>query len=181
MLMIKNLKYLMWMMWIIILTSLIFYPSLSWPLEKIKIAIVDLNKCIRESLKGKRLYRRLEDKRDVLQKKLNQKEEELKKLQDELKRQAMMLSPEALRKKRKLFERKQQEYRYFLEDAQDELREEEARGIEKLLRELRKIIANIAKKEGYTIVLEKSKGGILYNKTGIDITNKVIKEFDSIK
>ncbi len=149
--------------------------------EKIKIAVVDLNKCIRESLKGKRLYRELEDKRDVLQKRISQKEAELKKLQDELKKKAMMLSREALRKKRKLFERKQQEYRYFLEDAQDELRQEEARGIQKLLKDLTKVIANIAKKRGYTLVLEKSKGGILYNTPKIDITADVIKNFDNIK
>ncbi len=167
--------------WMVILLGFIFYPSFSWSAEKIKIAIVDLNKCVRESLKGKRLYRRLEDKRDVLQKKINQKEAELKKLQDELQKQAMILSPDALRKKRKLFERKQQEYRYFLEDAQDELREEEARGIEKLLVGLKKVIANIAKKNGYTLVLEKSKGGVLYSKTSIDITSEVIKEFDNLK
>lgn len=167
--------------WAFILLIVIFLPSYSWSLEKMKIAVVDLNKCIRESLKGKRLYRRLEDKRDVLQRKVNQKETELKKLQDELKKQAMLLSPEALRKKRRLFERKQQEYRYFLEDAQDELRAEEARGIEKILGELRGVIAKIAKKNGYTLVLEKSKGGVLYNRVGIDITAEVIKEFDNIK
>jgi outer membrane protein len=165
-----------------VLFGFILYPSFSWSADKIiKIAVVNLNKCVRESLKGKRLYRRLEDKRDVLQKKVNQKEAELKKLQDELKKQSMMLSPDALRKKRKLFERKQQEYRYFLEDAQDELREEEAKGIEKLLVDLRKVISNIAKKEGYTLVLEISKGGILYSKGNIDITSEVIKEFDNLK
>jgi outer membrane protein len=166
---------------LVILCSVFSFVSSGIPAEKIKIAVVDLNKCIRESLKGKRLYRKLEDKRDVLQKKLSQKEAELKKLQDELKKKAMMLSPEALRKKRKLFERKQQEYRYFLEDAQDELREEEAKGIQKLLTELTKVISNIAKKRGYTLVLEKSKGGVLYNTPKIDITADVIKDFDNIK
>ncbi len=176
--MFRNRNYLIW----IFLLSVIFvYPSIGWSSGKLKIAVVDLNKCLRESLKGKRLYRRLEDRRDVLQKKVNQKEAELKKLQDELKRQAMMLSPEALRKKRRLFERKQQEYKYFLEDAQDELRAEEARGIEKILADLKKVIAKVAKKKGYTLVLERSKGGILYNKVGIDITADVIKEFDNIK
>ena len=165
----------------VILCALFLFASPGFPAEKIKIAVVDLNKCIRESLKGKRLYRKLEDKRDILQKKLSQKEAELKKLQDELKKKAMMLSREALRKKRKLFERKQQEYRYFLEDAQDELREEEARGIQKLLKDLTKVIRNIAKKRGYILVLEKSKGGILYNTPKIDITADVIKNFDNIK
>ncbi len=165
----------------VILCTFFLFASPGFSAEKIKIAVVDLNKCIRESLKGKRLYRKLEDKRDILQKKLSQKEAELKKLQDELKKRAMMLSREALRKKRKLFERKQQEYRYFLEDAQDELREEEARGIQKLLKDLTKVIRNIAKKRGYILVLEKSKGGILYNTPKIDITADVIKDFDNIK
>lgn len=167
--------------WIIVLVILLLASSNSWSSEKIRIAVVDLNKCIRESLKGKRLYRRLEDKRDILQKKVNQKEAELKKLQDELKKQAMMLSPEALRKKRRLFRRKQQEYRYFLEDAQDELKAEEARGIKKIIVGLKKVIAKIAKKKGYTFVLEKSKGGVLYNKPATDITAEVIREFDNIK
>ena len=127
------------------------------------------------------MLKQIKDVPVLLQKKINQKEAELKRLQDELQKQAMILSPDALRKKRKLFERKQQEYRYFLEDAQDELREEEARGIEKLLVGLKKVIANIAKKNGYTLVLEKSKGGVLYSKTSIDITSEVIKEFDNLK
>ncbi len=164
-----------------VLCAIFLFSSSGFSAEKVKIAVVDLNKCIRESLRGKRLYRKLEDKRDVLQKKLSQKEAELKRLQDELKKQAMMLSPEALRKKRRIFERKQQEYKFLLEDAQDELREEETRGIQKLLRDLRKVIADIAKKRGYILVLEKSKGGILYNIPQIDITADVIREFDNIK
>ncbi len=159
----------------------LLFPSISLSAEKVKIAVVDINRCIRESLRGKRLYRRLEDKRDVLQKKLEKKEEELKKLQEELKKQAMLLSPEALRKKRKLFERKQIEYRFMLEDAQDELKEEETKGIQKLLKDLEKVISEIAKKEGYTIVLEKSKGGVIYNRPAVDITKKVIERFDSMK
>ena len=166
---------------VLLLSAVFFCPSIVWSSGKIKIAVVDINKCLRESLKGKRLYRKLEDQRDVLQKKINQKEAELTKIQDELKKQAMLLSPEALRKKRRLFDRKQQEYRYFLEDAQDELRQEEARGIQKILGDRKKVIASIAKKNGYTLVLEKSKGGVLYNKPTIDITAEVIKEFDNIK
>lgn len=171
-----SLKWIFFMMIVFLLN-----PSICISAEKIKIAVVDLNKCIRESLKGKRLYRKLEDKRDVLQKKLNQKEAELRKLQEELKKKAMMLSPEALRKKRKLFERKQQEYRYLLEDAQDELREEEAKGIQKLLAEISRVIANIAKKKGYILVVEKSRGGVIYNIPKIDITADVIRDFDNLK
>jgi len=167
---------------IICLIILFFiYPSIGFCAGKIRIAVVDLNRCIRESLKGKRLYRRLEDKRDVLQKKLRQKEEELRKLEEELRTKEMMLSPEALRKKRRLLARKQEEYRFMLEDAQDELKDEETQGVQKLLAGISKVINRIAKKEGYILVLEKSRGGVLYNIPKIDITDEVIKEFDNLK
>ncbi len=164
-----------------VLLIFLIYPSIGFCAGKIRIAVVDLNRCIRESLKGKRLYRKLEDKRDILQKKLSQKEQELKKLQDELKTKGMMLSPEALRKKRKLLARKQQEYRFMLEDAQDELKDEETRGVQKLLAGISQVINRLAKKRGYILVLEKSRGGVLYNIPKIDITDEVIKEFDNLK
>ena len=47
-----------------------------------------------------------------------------------------------------------------------------------IIKKLRKIIDKIAKKDGYTMILEKSEQGVLWAKKDVDITERVIKEFE---
>ncbi|MBW2259706.1 MAG: OmpH family outer membrane protein, partial [Deltaproteobacteria bacterium] len=42
------------------------------------------------------------------------------------------------------------------------------------------IVEKIGKREGYTLILDRRVGGIVYAPTAIDITDKVIKEYNAM-
>ena len=51
----------------------------------------------------------------------------------------------------------------------------------KILKEVEKVIEELGKKEGYTLILEKQRSFILYAPEEIDLTEKVIKALDAEK
>jgi len=165
---------------VFVISALVFTPFSLVKAASIKIAVVDLNSCLRDSAEGKKLYRQLEKKKDAMQKKMDEKQGELLKMQEDIKKQGMMLSPDARQEKQKILERKQREYKYFIEDLRDDFKRAESELIGKIYQELQEVASDIATKGEYTLILEK-RGGVVFNDSAIEITDKVIKAYDKSK
>jgi outer membrane protein len=146
-----------------------------------KIGIVDLLRCYTESKEGKRVIEQLKKKKAVLQKKFDAKQNELLKLQEDLKKQSMMLSMDAKAGKEKEYERKRRELRYTYEDLMNEMRKADADAKKRMFKELQKVINDIGQKGKYLFILERRAGGIMYYGKIIDITDEVIKAYDLTK
>ena len=146
-----------------------------------RIGIIDLQRCIKESKEGQKVFQALKKKKDGLQKRLDSKEKELLELRKEFDKQAMMLSMDAQENKKKTIDRKTRELEYLIKDLNDEMRR--AQGIEqkRILGELEKIIEKIGSEGNYAIILEKRVGGILYWDKPFDLTDEVIKAYDQTK
>ena len=50
-----------------------------------------------------------------------------------------------------------------------------------IIKELRDVVEEIARKKGMTFVFEKSVGGLLYAPKDVDLTDEVIKAYDARK
>ncbi len=146
-----------------------------------KIAVVDLQICVRDSIEGKRLYETLKKSKDDMQKKLDARQEELLKFKDELDKQGMMLSLDAREDKEKEFERRKRELKYYYEDLTDAMRKEEADARGKIVKEFEKIVSDIGTKGNYRMIVERRSSGIMYFDKTIDITPEVIKAYDDLK
>jgi outer membrane protein len=146
-----------------------------------RIGIVDLERCIKESKEGQKIFAVLKKKKDGLQKRLNSKEKELLELRKEFDKQAMMLSMDAQQNKKRTIERKTRELEYLVKDLNDEMMR--AQGIEqkRILKELEKIIEKIGSEGNYAMILEKRAGGVLYSAEPFDLTDEVIKAYDQMK
>ena len=51
--------------------------------------------------------------------------------------------------------------------------------IQKILKDIEGIIRKIGQSEGYTMIFERTEGGIIYGNPSADITSKVIQAYDS--
>ena len=60
-----------------------------------------------------------------------------------------------------------------------EIQKHERELTQPIINQLRKIIEGIARKENYSMVLEKSEQLVLFSEKTIDLTDRVIKEYDS--
>lgn len=166
------------LIWFVTFAFICLIPAASFSAEPQKVAVVDLQKCITDSIEGKKIYNELKAKKDGMQKVIDDKQNELLKLNEVLEKQSMMLSMDAKEDKAKEFDRKKREFKYLYEDLTEEMRKAEAEARKKAIEDLESVVQSIGKKEGYTLMLERRSSGIMYFDGAIDITDKVIKLYD---
>ena len=148
--------------------------------ETQKIGYVDLQKALNLSTAGKEAKEKIKAKVQTYDAEVRQRQEELKKLKDDLEKQAMLLSEEARNAKERDYQQKVKDYQRFTKDIQETLQQTDADLTRKILESLLKVVQEVGKSEGYTIVLEKTESSIVYADESIDISDEVIKAFDKL-
>jgi len=149
--------------------------------ESLKIAVVDLQKLQRESTGFKKLSEIYAKKLEPKKNELDREKVSLRELEEEMKKQNMMLSLDAKESKMKEHGKKSRRLKYLENELLQELKEAEMEVKRSLLIDISKIVGEIGKKENYTIILEKGSSGFLYSSDSIDITDQVTKAYDQMK
>jgi len=145
-----------------------------------RVGLIDLQRCLKGSMEGQKVFQVLKKKKDNLQRRLNTRQKELLELRKELDKQAMMLSLDAKEDKEKTIERKTRELEYLYKDLNEEMARAQGKEKQRIFKELEKIIEKIGSEENYTLIMEKRAGGVLYFSKSIDITDQVIKAYDQV-
>lgn len=145
----------------------------------IKIAVVDLNRVLNESNPGKQAMAQLQAQKDKIQAQINRKEDEVRRLQSELRTQGLVLSNQVRRQKELLYRRKLRDAQRFVDDANDDLSDMEQQATAKVLSQIRQVIQKMGKDHGYTLILDRRQG-IYYIGNGIDITDSVIRQVNAV-
>lgn len=147
--------------------------------QSVKIGMIDTQKIMRESKAAKKardiLVKELEAKRA----KYKSEEDEARKLEEEIKRDAPGMSPETRKEKAEKLEKEIKELGRLKSDLEEELRKKDADLTQKLLKDIYDIVKDISKKEKYTVILEKRY--VVTADDAIDITDKVIQRYDAAK
>ncbi|MBW2285075.1 MAG: OmpH family outer membrane protein [Deltaproteobacteria bacterium] len=167
--------------WCVVTACLLFFSYTAAAQSDFKIGVVDLQKCIAESVEGKRVYNELKSKKDAMQKQVDKKQDELLKISDMLEKQSMMLSMDAKEDKAKEFERKKREFKYMYEDLTEEMRKAEAEARTRLIGELEGVVSEIGERDGYMLLFERRSSGIMHFGKVIDVTGEVVKLYDQKK
>ena len=157
--------------------SLVASPSMA--AQDQKIAFVDLQKALNLSAAGKAAKEKIKAEVQGYDAEVQQRQEELKKLKQDLEKQAMLLSEEARNAKERDYQQKVKEYQRFTKDIQETLQQTDADLTRKILERLLKVVQEVGKSGGYTIILEKTESSIVYADESIDISDEVIKAFDA--
>ena len=145
-----------------------------------KVGLIDLQRCLKESKEGQKVFQILKKKKGDLQIRLDTKQRELLELRKELDKQAMMLSMDAQEGKKRAIERKTRELEYLYKDLNEEMVRLQGKEKQSIFKELEKIIKKIGSEESYTLIMEKRAGGVLYSSESIDITDQIIKAYDQM-
>ncbi|WP_456432859.1 OmpH family outer membrane protein [Thermosulfuriphilus sp.] len=143
-----------------------------------KIAVIQMQKVVKESKAGQSALKKLNQKFATLQKELKAKEEELKRFKNDLEKKAPLLSPEARQEKERQYQKMLREYKAKREDAEFEIRQAEQKALEPIMKDLRGIVFDYAQKEGFDLIVEKNMPGVYFASDKIDITRKIIELYD---
>ena len=165
------------MLLVVVLLTLCAVP-VAMAADAMKIGYVDLQKALNMSAAGKAAKEKMKSKFKDYDADVQKKQEELKKLKDDLEKQAMLLSAEARAAKERDYQQKVKDYQRLTKDIQEELQQTDADFTRKILEEIFKVVQQIGKQGGYTMILEKTESSILYASDGIDMTDQVIQSFD---
>ena len=143
-----------------------------------KLGYIDMQKALNMSAAGKNAKEKIKEKVQGYDVEVKARQEELKKLKEDLEKQAMLLSEEARNAKERDYQQKVKDYQRFTKDIQETLQQTDADFTRKIVEALVKVIQEVGKRDGYTLILEKTESSIVYADESIDITDEVIKTFD---
>lgn len=144
----------------------------------LKIGVVNFQKALNSVNEGKTAKKELESEFKKKQKKLDIQQKELEKMRQTIQEQAVVLSPEKLQQKQEEFQKKFLEFRQKAGEFQQEMVKRESELSNKILTRLTEIVEGIGKRDGYTLIVEKSNDPVLYVESKDDLTDQVIKVYN---
>jgi outer membrane protein len=149
--------------------------------EDTKIATVDMQKALQSVDEGKKAKTQLETEFNAKKKQLSSEEANLRKITDDFKKQAAVMSDEARARKQGEIQEKVAKFQEETQKSQMEIQQKERELTDPILAKLRGVIQNIAKNKGYSTVLEKNDNVVLYSLDKDDLTTDVIAAYNKSK
>jgi outer membrane protein len=146
---------------------------------ELKLGYVDFQRAIKEVEEGKATGALLKKDADEKQKQLNGRMGELKRLQEDLQKQAQILTPEARAAKVAEVERKTMETQEMYMKLQQELSGKERDAMRPLADKMQAVAREIAETEGFTMIFDRESAGLVYAPPALDLTNELIRKFNA--
>lgn len=143
-----------------------------------KIAVINMQKVVRQSAAGQKAMEQLNQRFEELQKQLQASQDELKAYKEDLEKKAPLMNEEARGDKEREYKKMVRDFKDKSEDAQFEMRQAESKTMEPILKDLEKVVTKIGQERSYTLILENNMPGVYYVEPSIDITDEIIKACD---
>jgi len=160
------------------LASLLFSSSLVQA-EDIKIGYVDLQKALNESEAGKKAKDSFKSEVDRMEQSLERRKNEVEKLKDELEKKGLLLKAEERDSLERDYRQKLRDFERLYKDSQQELQIKDRDMTGRILEELRQVIQDMGEQGNYTVILEGNNTVVLYGAKAIDLTETVIKTYNT--
>jgi outer membrane protein len=144
-----------------------------------KVAVIDVQRVVAESDPGKEAIQKLKAVQDAKIQEGQTMQQELATLRDQINKQRFTVSEERLAEMTKELEDKNIEIRRFEDDAKRELDEARRRELGGLEEQILPIINQIGQDEGITVIFNKFQSGLVYADEAVDITDEVIRQFNT--
>lgn len=149
--------------------------------ENIKIGVLDMQKLQQNSVRFQKIREGLKLRFNALQMKLDGERAQITKIEEELRKQSMMLSLDAKEDKEMELGKRTRHYKYMYGEVTQEMKDAEFEATRKVGKEIEKVVEKISQKEGYTIIIEAGTMGLVYYDDAIDITKQVTEAYDKMK
>jgi len=144
-----------------------------------KVAVIDVQRVVAESDPGKEAIQKLKAVQDAKIQEGQTMQQELATLRDQINKQRFTVSEERLAEMTKELEDKNIEIRRFEDDAKRELDEARRRELGGLEEQILPIINQIGQDQGITVIFNKFQSGLVYADETVDITDEVIRQFNT--
>jgi outer membrane protein len=144
-----------------------------------RIAVIDVQKVLSTSSAGKAAYEKLKKMQEERIEKARQMQEELSKMEADVNTKKLSLSDEKIAEISKTMADKQLNMQRFAQDADREVKEARDKSLLDLNNKIMPVIDQIGKEMGFALIVNKFEAGLIYASDAVDITDTVLKRFDS--
>ena len=158
-------------LWAVILTAVLFVGTSG--AEGIRVAVIDINKILNESDAGQAAKKKMEARYEELKKTIDAKQEEARKLKEEIDRQKVMLGKEKLKEKEDALQAKVGELQKLTQEGEREMQARQGEMTREVLKVVETQLDTVVKAEKLDLVLERS-AGVVHFAESLDITRRVL-------
>lgn len=149
-----------------------------------KYGIIDMQHALNDTEEGKKALGRLKTKLETENAVLKGKQEELRKLEEEMTKQGYMLSDAARSEKELKFRKLRDEFDKYREEKSAEFARQQKETTEAILKKVLEVVDGYAKGEGLSMIFESSArtqgmpGSVIWYDLKNDITPKIIELYN---
>ena len=143
-----------------------------------RFGVVDMQQVILAVEEGKQARSKLEKEIKAKEKLLKQSREELEKLNKELQAQAALLSDTAKFKKQQKFQEKFLSLRNAEMEFQVDIKRKEQQATKEIASKVAKLVEKVARELRLAAVFETNSAGLLYVRSPVNLTERVIAMYD---
>jgi len=141
--------------------------------------VVDMQRALNDCDAGKKARDQVKAKFEKAQDQLKRQREDLDRLRQDYDKKAVVLKEEERRNLEKDLENRSLEFKRKYEDFQRDLKRTDSELTAGIVDELYGLVRDYGEKHGYSFVLEASNGALLYNDKATDITDDIIKLYNT--
>ncbi len=143
-----------------------------------KIGVMNVQNVLANSNIGKEIKGKIEDKMKDLKKDFKADEDALVALKQEIEKKSSVWSKEVKAEKVRDLQKMQRELKAKTDDANFEMRQLQNKEFEPVFKKLDGIVGDYAKKNGYILILDDVRSGVLYLDNSINLTDVFVEELN---
>jgi outer membrane protein len=143
-----------------------------------KVAYVDVQRALWEVEEGKEAKARVQAIADAAQKDIDRDRTAVMKEKDDFEKQVNKMSPADRNQRGTELEKKMIDFNNKLQKSGQEVEAEQRREVDAILAKMNPIIATIAERESLSFIFDKSRSGLLFAPTTLDLTNELIRIYN---
>lgn len=146
--------------------------------ESVKVAVIDVERILIESERGKAALQEIEALRRQKQEEGETRQQEITELRNRLSEGQLSLSQERLAELQKQLEERVIGLQRFQDDANRELSKKRNEVLDQIEQSVFPVINQIGQEGGYTLIFNKYNSGLVYADDAVDITPRVIARYN---
>lgn len=150
-------------------------------MAQLKIGVVDLQTAVASTKAGKNAKSKLEKAKNKAESAIEKRAEKIKKMEEEMQKQMPLMSEGGKKDMLDRYRKEMLELQEMVQQNQVKLAKKRNDLLEPILNKMGAIIQDLALSDGYTMIIDKSAGTVLYHEPTIDLTNEVVKRYNAKK
>lgn len=144
-----------------------------------KIGVINVERLVQESALGKEAFNRVKKLNDAKKEEGEKLQKELRDLEQKLADQGAALAEDKRDALQKSYQEKAIAFKRFQDDANRELEASQKKELSELERRVFPVINQVGKDKGFTLIFNKFQSGLVYAEDTVDITDDVLKVFNT--